>query len=81
MRAHRRASPANRDLTVDAAERSAGRARWRSGDATRRGRGSSRQAPSQGYARQNRRIGQGRQSGFRAVHHVAPKSISAWLKS
>ena len=40
-----------------------------------------RQLASQGYARQKRRIGQGRQSGFLAVHQVAPKSMRAWLKS
>ncbi len=30
---------------------------------------------------QKRRIGQGAQRGRRGVHHVAPKSMSAWLKS
>ena len=31
------------------------------------------------YVAHARRIGQGRQRGARAVHQVAPKSISAWL--
>src|SRR5262245_46424439 len=34
-----------------------------------------------GYDAQSRRIGQTRHFGLRAVHSVAPKSISAWLKS
>ena len=62
--------------------RSVARARRDGGPAGRFGeRPAPRQLASQGYARQKRRIGQGRQSGFRAVHQVAPKSIRAWLKS
>jgi hypothetical protein len=43
--------------------------------------GRARPLAFQGKARQNRRIGHGRQRGLRAVHQVAPKSIRAWLKS
>jgi len=34
-----------------------------------------------GNVAQKRRIGHGAQRGRRGVHHVAPKSMSAWLKS
>src|SRR2546428_13078529 len=34
-----------------------------------------------GNAAQERRIGQGAQRGRRGVHQVAPKSMSAWLRS
>jgi hypothetical protein len=34
-----------------------------------------------GYVAQKRFIGHGAHLGLRGVHHVAPKSMSAWLKS